>query len=80
MIGYSSVWNYHNTGSFSEIAKNKRSNLHNELKDLHKKGHEVVTIVTGAIGRSQHSETELAIFAGETDSGYTTLNLSEVFA
>ena len=80
LVAHSTVWNYHNAGSFAELASNERTNLHAALKDLHKKGHAIVTLVTGCIGWSQHSATKIGIFAGETDSSYTTLNLNEIFA
>lgn len=67
----SSVLNYYNSGSYEQLLKNTRSNLHSDVVRLIKKGNANfgITVTEGAKGRSQHSATQLIVFKGEVN-GY----------
>lgn len=69
--GLTTVWNYHHSciNGFCKVIKNKNSNIHKWLSDKSnisdKCLKEGLTIVRGAIGRTQHSATELIVFCGD---------------
>ena len=79
----SSVWNYHHSGTFTELLNNKSSNLHNDVKKLEKSAG--LTIFTGCIGRSGHSKTDILVFFGESNNDsyygayYSKEELSNIF-
>lgn len=66
-LSTSSVWSYYNSGSYTALIKNTKSNLHSTIVDLikNKKTSNGITIFVGAKGRSQHSETQLIILDGD---------------
>lgn len=81
--GLTTVWDYHNAGSWEYLLKNKRTNLHRfisdkkDMSDLYLK--DGITIFTGAKGRSQHSATEVIVFRGNhEDNGGTFFSFSEL--
>jgi len=68
LLAWSSIWNIHGIDNMFNVAQNKNSNLHAEISKLFKKGVKSVTLIVSGKGRSQHSETSVAIFEGITNS------------
>ena len=68
LVAETTVFNIHaKTKRLKEVAENKKSNLNKTLKKLGL-SFDDVDIEVGRIGRSQHSATELLIFANSKAS------------
>ena len=59
-IGFTSVWDYHN----SQIGQNKNSQVYNDVLSAFKSNKKAqrILVLVGAKGRSAHSKTEMLIF------------------
>ena len=80
VLTVSSVWNYHNSGSYSELIKNKRSNLRESIVSLLKdnKINKGISIIVGRKGRSTHSMTDILIFDMRDDNMFTNFTKEEL--
>jgi hypothetical protein len=71
-LGMTTVWNYYNSSAWSDLIKNKNSNLSKVLSDnsmySDKYLSKGITILVGAKGRSAHSETQVLIFITDLTS------------
>ena len=65
----SGVWDFYNSGNYTDLLKNNNSLISKDLKKNTNKLKKGVTFFTGAKGRSQHSKTNIIIFFGEKEYG-----------
>lgn len=64
-VGYTSIWNYHNSRGLVSAISDKRSNIFKSINELKEKGEKGgFTLQVQRIGRSQHDETIVAIYKG----------------
>ena len=78
LVATSSVWNIHQSNHLCNLARKKGANLHGEFKLMKQKGFTGgFTLVVGAIGRSQHQETEIGIFEGIVDGCHDEVFINE---
>lgn len=66
LLAKSSVWNFRGV-DLRSVAFSKKSNLNKSLNSLKSSGITgIVTLYVDQIGRSQHNESSVSIFLGET--------------
>lgn len=69
-LALTTVWDFHNI-HLNHLVTNKNSNIYKVLKRLDVQPHEYITLYVYSIGRSQHSESKVAVFLGSHGDIYS---------
>ena len=84
LVGFTTVWNYHNADHLDNLAKKKGTNISKSINELKEKGMKGwFTLFVTQIGWTAHSASKVAILKGITNidetSYYYTKRIGEVF-